>query len=80
MYPTGNGVVDLSHPVHVEEHNGLVEPERAPENTDEGVLVDILDRALPEGQIGLIQKEKRLPPGSAIEDGRDRTSTSAVVR
>jgi hypothetical protein len=43
MYPTGNGVVDLPYPVGGEEHDALVVLERAEENTDKGISMDILD-------------------------------------
>lgn len=40
VYPAGDGIVNLLHPVGREEHNPLVVLESAQENTDDGISMD----------------------------------------
>lgn len=68
--PTSDSVIDLRYPVGGEEHHPLIVFQGPQEHADESISMDILNRALFEKYIRLIQKEDCLQSRGTLEDTR----------
>lgn len=74
------GLVEGLDAVRREEEDALVILEQAEEGGDERVAVDVVQGALLEEDVGLIEEEDGFPDGRDIEDARELLLEIARVR